>query len=68
VRRRSGEVRRHQSGASDDVESNPGSGSFTEVRRGYNEGQMGRGKASLAGLRWPGLGRPLARLAQSDRW
>jgi hypothetical protein len=39
----------------------PGSGSFTETRRDSLEGQAGRGMARLAGLRWSGLGRPLAR-------
>jgi hypothetical protein len=45
----------------------PGSGSFTEARRGYPACQTGRGKARVAGLRWLGLGWPLARRAQSDR-
>jgi hypothetical protein len=45
----------------------PDSGSFTEARRGYLEGRTGRGMARVAGLRWSGLGRPLARRAQSDR-
>jgi hypothetical protein len=44
----------------------PGSGSFTEARKGYPEGRTGRGMARVAGLRWLGLGRPLARYAQSD--
>jgi hypothetical protein len=39
----------------------PGSGSFTEVRRSYPGGRTGRGMARVAGLRWLGLGRPLAR-------
>jgi hypothetical protein len=38
----------------------PGSGSFTETRRDSLEGQTGRGMARVAGLRWSGLGRPLA--------
>jgi hypothetical protein len=45
----------------------PGSGSFTEARRGYHEGRTGRRMARVAGLRWLDLGRPLARRAQSDR-
>jgi hypothetical protein len=45
----------------------PGSGSFTEARRGYPEGRTGRGMARVAGLRWLGLERPLARCAKSDR-
>jgi hypothetical protein len=45
----------------------PGSRSFTEAHRGYPEGQTGNGMARVAGLRWSGLGRPLARRAQSDR-
>jgi hypothetical protein len=45
----------------------PGSGSFTEARRGYLEGRTGWGMARVAGLRWSGLGWPLARRAQSDR-
>jgi hypothetical protein len=45
----------------------PGSGSFTEARRGYLEGRTGRGMARVARLRWSGLGRLLARRAQSDR-
>jgi hypothetical protein len=47
----------------------PGSRSFTEARRGYPEGQTGRRMARVADLWWLGLGRPLARRAQSDhRW
>jgi hypothetical protein len=46
----------------------PGSRSFTEARRGYPEGQTGRGMARVDGLPWSGLRRPLARRAQSDRW
>jgi hypothetical protein len=42
----------------------PGSGSFTEVRRGYPEGRTGRGMARVAGLWWSGLGRSLARRAE----
>jgi hypothetical protein len=38
----------------------PGSGSFTEVRRGYPEGRTGCGMARLAGLRWQWLAWPLA--------
>jgi hypothetical protein len=45
----------------------PSSRSFTEARRGYPEGRTGRGMARVAGLRWSGLGRPLAHRAQSDR-
>jgi hypothetical protein len=45
----------------------PGSGSFTEARRGYPEGRTGQGMARVAGLWWSGLGRPLARHAQSNR-
>jgi hypothetical protein len=45
----------------------PGSGSFTEARRGYLAGRTGRVKARVAGLWWLGLGWPLARRAQSDR-
>jgi hypothetical protein len=41
----------------------PGSGSFTEARIGYPEGRTGQGMARVAGLRWLGLGRPLARRA-----
>jgi hypothetical protein len=48
VRRRSGEVRRHRFGVSGEVEFNPGSGSFTEVHRGYPEGGTGRGVACAA--------------------
>jgi hypothetical protein len=44
----------------------PGSGSFTEARRGYLEGRTGRGMARVAGLRWSGLEWPVARRAQSD--
>jgi hypothetical protein len=44
-----------------------GSGSFTKAHRGYPEGRTGQGTARVAGLRWLGLGRPLARHAQSDR-
>jgi hypothetical protein len=45
----------------------PGSGSFTEAHRGYPEGRTGRGMTTMAGLRWSGLGQPLACRAQSDR-
>jgi hypothetical protein len=45
----------------------PGSGSFTKTRGDSLEGRTGRGMARLAGLRWSGLGRPLARRAQSKR-
>jgi hypothetical protein len=43
----------------------PRSGSFTETRRVYFEGWTGLGMALLAGLRWRGIGRPLARCVQS---
>jgi hypothetical protein len=45
----------------------PGSGRFTETHRDSLEGRTGQGMASVAGLRWSGLGRPLARRAQSNR-
>jgi hypothetical protein len=45
----------------------PGSGSFTEAHRGYPKGWTGRRMTRMAGLWWSGLGRPLARRAQSDR-
>jgi hypothetical protein len=45
----------------------PGSGSFTGTRGDSLEGRTGRGMARLAGLRWSGLGRPLARRAQGKR-
>jgi hypothetical protein len=45
----------------------PGSGSFIETRRDSLEGRTGWGMARVAGLRWSGLGRPLARHAQSNR-
>jgi hypothetical protein len=45
----------------------PGSGSFTETRKDSLEGRTGRGMARVAGLRWSGLERPLARRAQSNR-
>jgi hypothetical protein len=45
----------------------PSSGSFTETRRDSLEGRTGRGMARMAGLRWSGLGWPLARRAQSSR-
>jgi hypothetical protein len=38
----------------------PRSGSFTEARRIYSKGWTGLGMALLAGLRWRGIGRPLA--------
>jgi hypothetical protein len=46
----------------------PGSGSFTETPGGSLKGRTGRGMARLAGLRWSGLGWPLARRALSKRW
>jgi hypothetical protein len=46
----------------------PGSGSFTEARRGYPGGRTGQGMARVAGLWWSGFGRPLAHRAWSDRW
>jgi hypothetical protein len=45
----------------------PRSGSFTEARRVYSEGQMGLGEAVLAGLRWRGIGWPRSRRAQGKR-
>jgi hypothetical protein len=39
----------------------PRSGSFTEARRIYSKGWTGLGMALLDGLRWRGIGRPLAR-------
>jgi hypothetical protein len=45
----------------------PRSGSFTEARRVYFEGWTGLGMALLAGLRWRGIGRPLARCVQGKR-
>jgi hypothetical protein len=42
----------------------PRSGSFTEARRIYSKGWMGLGMALLAGLRWRGIRRPLARCLQ----
>jgi hypothetical protein len=45
----------------------PRSGSFTEARRVYSEGWTGLGMALLAGLRWRGIGRPLARRVQGKR-
>jgi hypothetical protein len=45
------------------------SGSFTEARRVYPKGWTGLGMALLAGLRWRGIGRPLARRLQGKhRW
>ena len=44
----------------------PRSRSFTEARRVYSEGRTGLGKALLAGLRWRGIGRPLARRARGN--
>jgi hypothetical protein len=46
----------------------PRSGSFTEARRIYSKGWTGLGMALLAGLRWRGIGRPLARRLQGKRW
>jgi hypothetical protein len=45
----------------------PRSGSFTEARRVYFEDWTGLGMALLAGLRWRGIGRPLARRLQGKR-
>jgi hypothetical protein len=45
----------------------PGSRSFTEVRRGYLEGRMGRGVARLTILRWSWLAWPLARRSLGKR-
>jgi hypothetical protein len=45
----------------------PRSGSFTEARRVYSKGWKGLGMALLAGLRWRGIGRPLARRLQGKR-
>jgi hypothetical protein len=45
----------------------PCSGSFTEARRIYSKGWTGLGMALLAGLRWRGIGRPLARRLQGKR-
>jgi hypothetical protein len=45
----------------------PRSGSFTEARRVYSKGWMRLGMAVLAGLRWWGIGRPLARRLQGKR-
>jgi hypothetical protein len=45
----------------------PRSGSFTEARRVYFEGWTELGMALLAGLRWRGIGRPLARRQQGKR-
>jgi hypothetical protein len=42
----------------------PRSGSFTEARRIYSKGWTGLGMALLAGLRWRGIERPLARRLQ----
>jgi hypothetical protein len=42
----------------------PRSGSFTEARRVYSEGWTRLGMALLAGLKWRGIGRPLARRVQ----
>jgi hypothetical protein len=44
----------------------PLAGSFTEARRVCAEGWTGLGMALLAGLRWRGLGRPLARCVQAN--
>jgi hypothetical protein len=41
--------------------------SFTEARRISLEGWTGLGMALLAGLRWRGIGRPLARHVQGER-
>jgi hypothetical protein len=45
----------------------PRSESFTEARRVHPEGWMGLGMALLAGLRWRGIGRPLARRVLGKR-
>jgi hypothetical protein len=42
----------------------PRSGSFTETRRVYSKGWTALGMTLLAGLRWQGIGRPLARRLQ----
>jgi hypothetical protein len=42
----------------------PRSGSFTEAHRVYLKGWTGLRMALLAGLRWRGIGRPLARRLQ----
>jgi hypothetical protein len=42
----------------------PRSRSFTEARRIYFEGWTGLGMVLLAGLRWRGIGQPLARRLQ----
>jgi hypothetical protein len=44
----------------------PRSGSVTEARKVYSQGRTGLGKALLAGLRWRGIGRPLARRARGN--
>jgi hypothetical protein len=44
----------------------PRSGSFTEARKVYSEGRTGLGKALPAGLRWRGIGRPLAHRARGN--
>jgi hypothetical protein len=42
----------------------PRSGSFAEARRIYSKGWTGLGMALLAGLRWRGIGQPLAHRLQ----
>jgi hypothetical protein len=44
----------------------PRSRSFTEARKVYSKGRTGLGKALLTGLRWQGIGRPLARRARGN--
>jgi hypothetical protein len=44
----------------------PCSGSFTEACTVFSEGWTGLGEALLAGLRWRGIGRPLARRARGN--
>jgi hypothetical protein len=46
----------------------PRSGSFTEARRIYSKGWTVLGMALLAGLRWQGIGRSLARRLQGKHW
>jgi hypothetical protein len=43
-------------------------GSFTETWRSYPKGRTGWRMASLAGLRWTWLARPLARGSLGKRW
>jgi hypothetical protein len=46
----------------------PRSGSFTEARRIYSKGWTVLGMALLVGLRWQGIGRPLAHRLQGKHW